>query len=138
MCPRHMCQSLVVSSFSITAEASPIIMLPVNLYKFVVRSHLRIVMDPLVTLIAPTSPPENLYPRAFKTPNESRFFFESETCRTLVRVRTCPSNILIRMLPMPTVLHGVVSHQYRASIIRLMSTKPLPFWAQVIYAPRVK
>ena len=44
MCPRRMCQSLVVSS-SVAAKASPIIMLHVTLYKFVVRSPLRIVMD---------------------------------------------------------------------------------------------
>ena len=104
MCPRRMCQSLIVSSFYVAAEASPIIMLPVNLYKFVVRSLLRIIIKPLVTLIAP-SVPENLYPRAFKAPNGRRFFCKFGTCRTFVRVRTCPSNILIWMLPMPTVLH---------------------------------
>ena len=100
-CPRCICQSLVVSFFSVVGEASPIIMLHVNLYKFVVRFPLRIVMKPLVTLIA-SSAPENLYPRAS---NERRFFFKFETCRTFVRVRICPSNILIRMLLMPTVLH---------------------------------
>jgi len=83
MCPRCMCQSLVISSFSVAAEASPIIMLLVNLYNFDVRSPLRIVMEPLVTLIPPSAP-ENLYPRASKAPNERRFFFKSETCRTFV------------------------------------------------------
>jgi len=34
-----------------------------------------------------------------------KFFFKPGTCRTFVRVRTYPSNILIRMLPMLTVLH---------------------------------
>ena len=69
MCPRHMCQSLIVSSFFVVAEASPIIMLPVNLYKFAIRSLWRIVMEPLITLI-PSSAPENLYPQASKAPNE--------------------------------------------------------------------
>jgi len=134
MCLRHMCQSLVVSSVAV--EASLIMMFPVNLYKFVVCSPLRIVMEPLVILITPSAP-ENLYPRAFKAPNKRRFF-KSGTCWTFVRVRTCPSNILTRMLPMLTVSHGVVSHQDRASIIRLVSIEPLPFWAHVVCAPRVK
>jgi len=68
VCPRRMCQSLVVSSFSIAVEASPIIMLLVNLYKFSVPSPLRIIIEPLVTLIPPSAP-ENLYPRAFKACN---------------------------------------------------------------------
>ena len=68
-----MCQNLIVSSF-VAAEVSPTIMLPVNLYKFSVRSPLRIVIEPLVTLIPP-SIPENLYPRASKAPNERRVFF---------------------------------------------------------------
>jgi len=80
MCPRRMCQSLVVSSFSVAAEASLTIMLPVNLYKFAVRSLLRIIMEPLVTL-TPTAP-ENLYPRASKAPNKRRFFFKSGMCRS--------------------------------------------------------
>jgi len=54
-----MCQSLVLSSFSVAAEVSPTIMLHVNLYKFVVRSLLRIIIEPLVTLIPPFAP-ENL------------------------------------------------------------------------------
>ena len=92
----------------------------------VFRSPLRIIIEPLVTLIPPSAP-ENLYLRASKAPNERRFFFKSGTCRTFVRVQTCPSNILIQMLLMLTVLHDVVSHQDRASIIRLVSTEPLPF-----------
>jgi len=58
-------------------------MLPVNLYKFDVYSHLRIIMERLVTLIPP-SVPENLYPRASKAPHERRFFFKCRTCRTFV------------------------------------------------------
>jgi len=46
MCPRCICQSLVASSFSVAAEASPIIMLLITLYKFVVRSALRTVKEP--------------------------------------------------------------------------------------------
>ena len=103
MCPRRLCQSLIVFSFSIIAEASPIVMHHVNLYKFIVRSPLKIITEPLVTLIALFAP-ENLYPQTFKAPNERRFFFKFGTYRTLMRVRTCPSNILIRMLLMPTVL----------------------------------
>ena len=116
-----MCQSLVVSSFSVAAEALPTIMLSINFYKFAGRSPLRIVMEPLVILIPPSAL-ENLYPRAS---NERRFFFKFETCRTFVRVRICPLNILIQMLPIPTVF--VVFHQDRASIIKLVSTEPLLF-----------
>ena len=65
ICPRNMCQSLVVSSFSVAAEVSLTIMLSVNLYKFAIHSPLRIVIEPLVTLITPSAI-ENLYLRAFK------------------------------------------------------------------------
>ena len=66
MCTRCMCQSLVLSSFSVASEAFP---LPVNLYKSAVRSLLRIIMELLVTLIPPSAP-ENLYPRASKATRE--------------------------------------------------------------------
>jgi len=69
-------------------------MFHVILHKFVVRSPLRIVMEPLVTLIPP-SVTENLYLQAFKAPNKRRFFLKSETWCTFIRVQTCPSNILI-------------------------------------------
>jgi len=133
MYPRRVCQNLVVSSFSVAAEASPTIMLSVNLYKFVVRFPLRIVMEPLITLIPPSTP-ENLYPRASKAPNERRFFFKFGTCRTFVRVQTSASNILIRMLPMLTVLHMVSL----PIMTELVSTEPLSFCAHVVCAPRVK
>jgi len=126
--------NLVLSSFSVAAEASPTIMLPVNLYKFDVHSPLRIIMEPLVTLIPPSAP-ENLYPRASKAPNERIFFFKSGTCWTFVKVQTCPSNIPIQMLSMPTVSHMVSLHQDKVSIIRLISTEPLSFWTHVVCAP---
>ena len=134
MCPRRMCQSLVVSSFSVAPEASGTIMISVNLYKFVVCSSLRIIMELLVTLISPSAP-DNLYSQASKAPNERKFFFKSGTCRTLVRVQSCSSNILIQMLLMPAVLHGIVSHQDKASIIRLISTEPFSFWAHMVCTP---
>jgi len=117
----------ISTPFSAAAEASLIIIFFVNLYKFDVRSPLRIVMKPLVTLIAPSAP-ENLYPRASKAPNERRFFLKSETYQTFVR----GSNLSIKYPHMDVVdanslTHGVVSHQNRASIIKLISSEPLHF-----------
>ena len=135
MCPRCMCQSLVVSS--VATEASPTMMLPIILYKFVVCSPLRIVKEPLVTL----TPHLHLRTCTLELPKlpTREFFLGSETCPTFVRVHTYPSNILIQMYPVPTVLHTMfVTHQDRASIERLICTKPLTFWAHVICAPRVK
>jgi len=102
MCPRRMCQSLAVS-FSVTAETSPTMMLSIILCKFAVRSPLRIVMEPLVILIL------HLHMRtcALELPKLST----REDCSLdperdkFMRARTCPSNILMRMLPMPTILH---------------------------------
>jgi len=104
MCPIHMCQSLVVFFFSVIAKVSPIIALSIIFYKFANQSSLRIIIEPLITLIPP-SIPENLHFWVFKAPNERRFFLKSRTSRTFMRVQTCPSNIFIQMLPMPTVLH---------------------------------
>ena len=47
MCPRRMCQSLVMSSI---AKASPITTLLITLYEFAIHSALRTAMEPLVTL----------------------------------------------------------------------------------------
>jgi len=60
MCSRCMCQILVVFSFFVATEASPITTLSITLYKFVVRSPFRTVMEPLVAFRTP-SVPENLY-----------------------------------------------------------------------------
>ena len=74
MCPRRMCLSPVASSFFVAAEASPIIMFQVILYRFAICSFLRVIMEPLVTLTCPTIF-ENLHPWDFKTPSERRFLF---------------------------------------------------------------
>ena len=37
-----------------------------------------------------------------------------------------------------SLTHGIIFHQDRASIIRLVNTEPLSFWAHVVCAPRVK
>ena len=73
-----MCQSLIASPFSVAAEVSPIIMLHVNLYKFVIRSPLRIIIEPLVTLIPPSAP-ENLYPRTSKAPMRENSYLNPES-----------------------------------------------------------
>jgi len=95
MCPRRMCQSHVAFSFSVAAKASPTIMLPIILYKLAIRSPLRIVIVPMVTLIPP-SEPENLHPWASKTLIERRFFLRSGIWCMFVSVQICLSNILIR------------------------------------------
>ena len=78
MCPRLMCQSLIVFSFYVIMEASPITTLPITLYKFIVRSVLRTVIEPLLIFRAP-SVLEDLYSWPSKTLNERRFFLRSET-----------------------------------------------------------
>jgi len=86
-------------------EASPIIALSMTLYKFVVCSTLRTVMEPLVTFRAPFIS-ENLYPWVSKDPNERTFFLRSGTCLTSLSVCTHSSNIFMRMLSIPIVLHA--------------------------------
>jgi len=105
MCPRHMCQSLAVSS--VATEASQITTLPITLHKFVVRYALRTVTKPLVALRA-LSVSVNLYPWAFKASNERRFFLRSGTCLTSLSVHTRSSNIFMRILLIPAVLHGTL------------------------------
>src|SRR2546430_1387718 len=44
----------------------------------------------------------NLHPRASKASNERRFLLASRTCLSFVTSLTSPSNICIRILPIPT------------------------------------
>jgi hypothetical protein len=51
--------------------------------------------------------PAYLYPPESKTPNEIKFKLTLGTYLTSVSYLTIPSNILILMLPTPTVLQGI-------------------------------
>jgi len=103
ICPRRMCQSLVMS-FSVAMEASLITMLSITLYKFIVRSTLRTVMELLVTFRA-SSVSENLHPWASKASNKKKIFLRSGACITSLSILTCPLNIFMQILSISTVLH---------------------------------
>jgi len=100
MCSRRICQSLIVSSFSFT-EASPINTLLITLYKFVVRSALRIVMEPLMSFRAPSV----LVSLNFQCYQREKIFFGSGTCLMFLSIRT-RSNIFMWLLPIPIILHA--------------------------------
>ena len=104
MCPRCLCHSLVVSSFSVITEPSPITTFLITLYKFTAHSALRTVMELVVTFKAP-SIPVNLYPWASKAPNERNFFLRSGMWLTSLSVRTYSLKIFMRILSIPSVLH---------------------------------
>jgi len=121
-----MCESLVVSSFGVATETSPITMLSITLYKFVVRSVLRTIMEPLMTFRVPCIPMK-LYLWAFKAPNERRIFLRSGTCLTFLSIHTRPLNIFMQML----LFHlFYLQHHYPLGLCflqRLICVEPLLF-----------
>ena len=136
MCPRHMCQSLVASSFSVAMKASSITILLITFYKFVIHSALRTVMESLVTIRALSV--LTCIHELPRLPMREGFFSGLERVS-----RPWVSSHVLKHLHVDTVYSNylrciIVPHQDCASFKKLICAKPLLFWAHVICAPWVK